>query len=374
MGHAPVPPIVNPFFFESPTDKWSFTDREELIPRLRDLLAQRGRRMLVKGRRRMGKTSLLQHVARVDGRPFLYVDVSAAASLPELARALLDQAPRGGRSMLARLLPLAERFLKKFTVSLGKIELGAELREEDGHEQMRRVLEFLNARAADEDRPWTICLDEFQEIRVLGGDRVHWPLRAFTQEHRAVNYVFCGSDHRLPQWISSQRSPFFKQLEQLEVGPMDPAHFAKWIEERAARGGLPRSGLGEQIVAAAGPCTGDVVRLAKMCFDFARQEGGVKNDVVERAMKLLAMVELRGEHLALWMPLFITQRAVLRAIAAGMRPSAAETLREFGIKSASTATTAIDALIDRYILVRNENGELAFDSPFFKFWVAAGAA
>ena len=39
--------LTNPFFFESPSDRWAFTDRETLVPRLTELMQQRGRRLLL---------------------------------------------------------------------------------------------------------------------------------------------------------------------------------------------------------------------------------------------------------------------------------------------------------------------------------------
>ena len=54
---------VNPFSFELPADRWSFTNREELLSRIEALMKERGRRALLVGRRRMGKTSLLLRAA-----------------------------------------------------------------------------------------------------------------------------------------------------------------------------------------------------------------------------------------------------------------------------------------------------------------------
>ena len=51
--------LSNPFFFESPSDRRAFTDRKELVETLDDFMRQRGRRLLIHGLRRMGKTSLI---------------------------------------------------------------------------------------------------------------------------------------------------------------------------------------------------------------------------------------------------------------------------------------------------------------------------
>ena len=63
---------------------------------------------------------------------------------------------------------------------------------------------------------------------------------------------------------------------------------------------------------------------------------------------------------------------MLRALALGKAPRAADTLAAFGIRSASTAQSAIDALFDKQILTR-DGERLIFDNPFFQRWVEANA-
>ena len=87
---------INPFFFESPADRWAFTDREELLPVLQSAMAEQGRRVLLYGRRRMGKTSLVQNAARKAKAELLYVDLSTASDLTEAANKLLQAVPEAG--------------------------------------------------------------------------------------------------------------------------------------------------------------------------------------------------------------------------------------------------------------------------------------
>jgi hypothetical protein len=174
------------------------------------------------------------------------------------------------------------------------------------------------------------------------------------------------------KWMTEPGAPFFKQLQQLEVGPIDAVHLAAWIERRAKTGGLPSFPYGRDIVRFAGPCTGDIIRLAKTVFDLAKA-GNAKAEIVSTAFDAIALVELNGEFTARWHECALSQRAVLRALAAGLQPTAAATLRTYGVKSASTAATALEALFERYLLSREATGVL-IDSPFFSRWVAFNAA
>jgi hypothetical protein len=373
-----MPTLVNPFFFESPSDEPGFTDRSELLPRLTQIMTEKGRRALVHGRRRMGKTSLIRHAARLSKKTFIYCDVSIPASLTELAKQLLAGVPKPETSQVGRMLEIANRRLKSVTVTAKNLlSLVAEIRPDEAANTLEEVLHTLNDLAADQDDIWTICLDEFQMIRRLGGDGIDWKLRGVMQDHRNLTYIFSGSDHRLTEWMTAADAPFFKQLQHIEVGPIESGHLAAWIRRRAARGGVPSFPWAEEVVSTAGPCTGDIVRLAHQVFDLAGS--GAKGNLVVQGFDRIALEELKGPFLEKWGELYPPQRSVLRAIADGQSPSAEETLRRYNLRTASTATTAVRALVKTQTLIRAD-GKLGFDNPFFRRWVAyngiapAGAA
>ena len=366
-----MPNVSNPFVFELPSDERAFTDRETLMPVLHALMRQKGRRVLVHGLRRMGKTSLLKNAGRLSGGVFVFADISTATNLNEVARKLLVSAPAEKPSLLPKLLELAGKFLSSFTVSAGGVSLSGELRAEDWPKNLEEVLSYLNARAGAEGKPWTICLDEFQDIRLLGGDRAEWQLRGFIQEHRNLNYIFSGSDNRLVKWMSEPDAAFYRQLQMIEVGPIEEAHLARWMEKRAKAGGLAAFPHGKAIIQLAGPRTGDIVRLAMVCFDLAVAGNVSGENLVQTGVDFIALNQMAPEFVLRWQELTMPQRMVLRALADGHQPTAAATLRKFGVKSASSAQAAIEAMVQRQILVREKPARVVFDNPFFKRWVAA---
>jgi hypothetical protein len=363
---------VNPFNFESPADRWAFTDREELLPVLRQAMGERGRRLLLYGRRRMGKTTLVRNAARLARVPFHYVDLATAASLNEAANKLLHSVPQPRADVAGKVLALIRRHFKNLTISAhGSFSLGGDFREQEAAANLDDVLNFMNERAALSDEPATVCFDEFQDIRTLGGPRGDWRLRGLIQDHRSLNYVFSGSDHRLLQWMTEPNAAFFKQVSSVSVGPIPAEDLAKWIDARARMGGLPAADWGRTVADLAGPCTGDVVRLAKSAFDFHAAKRGP--DPVRAAFDAIALVDLRDEFVARWHQCSPAQRGVLRALALGRAPTAADTLSAFEIRSASTAQSAIEALFDKQILTR-DGEKLIYDNPFFRRWVEANAA
>jgi hypothetical protein len=363
--------LVNPFNFETPADRWSFTDRQQLIPQLSKVMESPRRRMLVHGRRRMGKTSLIRHVAHLGKHPFIFADLSTATNLTELAQKLVAAVPGPESGLPKKILQLLAKYVQVISVKGGKFALEGQLRSTPPEQTLDSALDFIDDLASASDECWTICLDEFQDIRQLGGERADWRLRGTIQHHRSLSYIFSGSDERLLGWMTEPRAAFFKQLELLEVGPLEPALVATWIDQRAKQGGLPDPSFGAEVVAAAGPCTGDIVRLAKVVFDLLAA-GRRRTDTAGEGMRAVAMGYLQPEFVGSWRLLTVNQRSMLRAIATGQRPLAADTLEAYAIKAASSASKALEALVDRQILI-HVGDRLAFDNPFFEYWVKANA-
>lgn len=336
-------------------------------------MKQPGRRALFVGRRRMGKTSLLLRAAQNAKVRWLFCDLSTAATLNDVAQKILKQI-QPKQSHGSALLKLIQKYAGSVALSKGGFCLKADIRpttEAQELQTLEEVLEFVNETAAVTDEPIAIGFDEFQEIRRLGGDRAEWSLRGVTQHQRHVSYFYSGSDHRLLLWMTEPGAAFYKQLETITVGPIEPTLLAEWVNQRARRGGLSHADFGAEAVRLAGPCTGDVVRLAKTVFR-RLAEGEAAAGVVQRAFDEISLSALSEEFVKHWHPLSRAQRAVLRLLAAGRAPTASATLREYGLASGSTVAKAVDALIDRQLLTRDD-GKLVFDSPFFRQWVIGHA-
>jgi hypothetical protein len=356
-------PIVNPFNFETPSDRWSFTDREEELPRLVTLMKRTRQRLLLYGRRRMGKTSLIRHAAVEAKTPHAFVDLSIANDLTEVAKKLVASVPVEER-LADKLLRLLRASVGKIVIKGGQLALEADLRAAP-KESLEHALAFLDDYAAATDQCLTLCLDEFQDLRRLEGDRAEWHLRGIIQHHSRLNFIFSGSDHRLLASMTEPNAAFYKQLELMAVGPIDPKRLGDWVDLRMRRGGLPGRSLGAAIVAKAGPCTGDVIRLAKGVFELAATDR--PGDIVSEAFDAIALGYLAPEFEMIWRPLAPNQRMLLRAIADGRRPFERTTLVDYSL-SVGGVGTAQTALFDRQILTRVA-GEVGFDSPFFQRWV-----
>ena len=85
---------TNPFRYETIDARPEVINRVADRQRLREALSEPGRRLLIHGRRRMGKTTLCKSVVeelKAEGLAVMMVDFSTATQLADLSNALLQQ-------------------------------------------------------------------------------------------------------------------------------------------------------------------------------------------------------------------------------------------------------------------------------------------
>jgi hypothetical protein len=365
-----------------------FTDRDvERRDIARSLLTPRGH-MLISGLRRMGKTSVLlavQDELRAAGHAVLYVDLWTASSLEDMtARIARAAAEALGRSWTHLIREFGQRL--KFSFEVSETASGLlipvpklEFRDAPLVEQRARLVsafELLESLAKEKKSRLSVILDEFQEIERLGaegsgaaGVSPLRQLRAVVQQQSHVTYAFAGSDARLIAAVQSRENgALYNFARQYVIGPIEPAHFAGWIEAQFGAMGINAVGQGCRIIELAGPRTRDVRTLAESVAESTRQSARVSEEGVVAGM-LNLLRERAASYEMSWRSLTPLQQNVLRAVAAEGRGLArAVTRKEFALGEASRVSKAIDALVERDVLVR-DGARTVFDDPFYRAWV-----
>ena len=290
-----------------------------------------------------------------------------------------------GRSWRELATSLAERLEARLTLrtergtGLVLPSLNVGLREAGAEEQRRAlasVLDSLDALAGEKRAVLGVALDEFQELHRLGGEQAEWHLRGTIQHHRNLSYVLAGSGQAMIRRMVEEGGAFYGMLDTLSFGPMDPEHFARWLDERMEGGGVRPEGAGARAVALAGPRTRNVVQVARKAYDRARAWGVANTEVVDAA--LVELVEEQHDLiLGRWSGLSPVQQNVLRAVAGATSGlTTRETLQQFGLRSSGTATNAAHALVEQGLLVKQDDAGptgYGFDSPFVREWVRGRA-
>ena len=366
----------------------TFTDRAAEVGTIVRALRTPGHKLLLLGRRRMGKSSALAAAAdRAERHRTLVVavDCMVATSLTELATLIVDASVRTlGRRWKDTLQTFVSRLTPGLTMTSnpksGDVSVRWEVTLGEAREEQKRLeqaLDALETIAAERGASVGVVLDEFQQIGRIAGEAGEWMLRGVLQRHVHVSYVLAGSELSLIERMTGQGGAFYDMLTPLPFGAIDADHFGRWIEERMRGAGLePARGVGAECVRLAGPRTFDIVLLADHAVTAARGEAGtVAIATVARAFA--AVVEEQAfAWEARWSELASQQQAVLRALAAATTGlTTASTLARFGLGSSSATTRAVQALADRELVLRDPAAPTgyAFDNPYFRGWVVARA-
>ena len=367
----------------------AFTDRAAEVGTIVRALRTPGHKLLLLGRRRMGKSSALAAAADRAARHrtlVVAVDCMVATSLTELATLIVDASVR---TLGRRWKDILQTFVSRLTPGVtmtsnpktGDVSVRWEVSLGDAREEQKRLeqaLDALETIAAERGASVGVALDEFQQIGRIAGETGEWLLRGVLQRHVHVSYVLAGSELSLIERMTGRGGAFYDMLTPLPFGAIDADHLGRWIEERMRGAGLdPARGVGAECVRLAGPRTFDIMLLADHAVAAARSDGGGKVAVETVARAFAAVVEVQAfAREARWSELASQQQSVLRALAAantGLTTGA--TLARFGLGSSSATTRAVQALADRELVLRDPAAPsgYAFDNPYFRGWVVARA-
>jgi hypothetical protein len=374
----------NPFRIGGVVSGKHFTNRAAERRRIRRALTEPQDHLLVFGPRRMGKSSTLRVVQddlAAHGKHVVAADLSTASSLTDLTNRVLQAAQASlGRVWHDVLTSLVQGVsvrvgvamdpggtpLPSVDVSLRGANLDAQ------RATFGSALDAIERLAATRRAHIGVILDEFQEIHRFGGETAEAHLRGIIQNHRHVSYVLAGSDEGLIRAMIGPRRPLYKLLEPLAFGPIEPAHLARWVDERMRSAGVEARGVGEAIVALAGPRTRDVVQLARATFEVSRRFGTAAPEHVAEGFRQIVLSE-DAPIRAQWAELSPLQQNVLRAasvFAAGLTTGGVR--RQFGLGDTGPASKAAGTLVARSLLVKAAGGYL-YDNPFVRGWVIANA-
>jgi len=363
---------TNPFRYGCVVEDSFYCPRPSLEEQLAGFIRS-GQNVVVHGERRMGKTSLINAVARgMRGWRMLYVDLLHVQTVGDVCRRIVSSVRNMERkaSIFEKALKLLPRLrpVMKIDPSTGEVGFGLDARASEDPYAMEEVLDML-AKVASNGRT-VIVFDEFQDMGNLSdAQTVLAIMRGRIQFQGDIPYVFTGSVRsRMVELFDNPDSAFYKSALALCVGPIDRDAFAKFLKARFESG--HRRVADETIrtiMDAVADVPGDVQQLCEAAWSVT--SGSVGTDDIEAALQVVFMRE--GDKFESFCErLSPVQFRLLMGIArqGGREIQSRAFLDEAGIGNAASARKAAIRLCElRYVYLFR--GEYRFSSMFFRAWL-----
>lgn len=299
--------MSRPFIYGKPVESPYFTDREKESGLLRaeigNLVEETSINLAVLGPRRVGKTSLLKHVIR-ELEPEkkivpLFIDCLSMPSVRRFSGVLAESAKTGyvektgDRAYLKKLHEHLKKSAVELLLKLSGLELSVASYlsikislEDPGTDEaliFETALNYLEELAKSRDVYFVVFLDEFAELAEKGGENFTTLLRTVIQQQKRVMYVFSSSAITyMNDLVYSSKSPFYRQLKPVFIGPLPEEHARRFIKERLALAGYS---IEEQalntMIEKSNSLPDYVQRLGDSLLDTAKSSMVTEQDILE---------------------------------------------------------------------------------------------
>jgi hypothetical protein len=338
-------------------------------------------KLFVFSERRFGKTSLVQAVlASLPKRSTVsaYVDLWPTDSDATFVAALAKAITHSISSTAGKLLETGKRFFSALSPSVtvdeeGKPEVsfGVAKHPGVGGAALDEVL-ATPAKIARQGRNVVIVFDEFQQVLEYGNDRIEKKLRSIIQNHSNVAYLFLGSRKHLIQKMFMDRSrPLYRAGGHYPLGPIAEADWLPFISRRFS---AARKKISPALVHSICDRTqGHPFYTQHLChavWELCEPGMAVTEAMVKEALPLLLQRE-NYAYSTLWESLAMNQRKLLKGLAGQtdpVKPFAAEFLQNAGLGAPSNAQRAVESLLERDVIDRDNRSFLITDR-FFRLWI-----
>ena len=236
--------VVNPFYFGDLAVDEAFTDRRDELKSLKaDML--NGRNVALIAPRRYGKSSLVRRASQElqrNGVLVAEVDLMKAPTkerfASHLARAIHDDVASPMFKARDAALRVFDSLRVKPVITYDPaggtfgFSFSAAHAAEDIDATIERLLELPAELAAEQRKRVVLYFDEFQEVTDIDPG-LPALMRAVFQEQPDVGHVYAGSKRdMMSRLFNHENEPFYRSAKVMEIGPIPPDLFARFIRER----------------------------------------------------------------------------------------------------------------------------------------------
>ena len=370
----------NPFEYGGVVSGEAFCNREKETGDLVRAM-ENGEKLFVFSERRYGKTSLVHASLKKlpkKGYVCAYVDLWPTDSEATFATTVAKAIAESMSTSVGKLLETAKKFFGGLSPSVtmgeeGKPELTFGLAKQGRvGPALDEVLETPARIAAKGGPRVVVVFDEFQQILEYGNDQVERKLRSVIQNHREVGYLFLGSrKHLIQKMVLDRNRPLYRAGGHYPLGPIAEKHWQPFIRQRFADAdkGIDQ-GLIHEVCELTQGHPFYTQHLCHVLWELCEPKAEVNGEMLRAAVKVLLARESYA-YTTLWESLTLSQKRFLTGLAAepaGVKVFAGDFVSRHGLGSASNAQRAVQALLSKDVIDR-DNGSFLITDRFFRLWI-----
>lgn len=369
---------INPFVVSGHIPEEYFCDRQDEAQKLQNFLCSQ-QNVVLSAARRMGKTSLIDHVFSrpiiADNHITISIDILDTNCLSEFVYVLGNAVFEKIAKRSERLLKLFPTIMKSVQASFGydpvlstptfDIKLGDLIQPEY---TLKEIFEFIDAA----EKRCLVVIDEFQQIVYYPEKNIEATLRKYIQKVKNANFVFAGSHRRIMSEIfGSEKRPFFNSARLIELEAIELPIYTDFVRKHFNADG--KDITDEAIKKVYDTFQGVTLYNQQIMNDaYTRTPHDATLDV-EGADVLIESYILECSSKLRELLQFVTeqQKGVLYAILADepvKSITSAAFTKKHHLKSPSATQSAVKALLKSDIITRKD-GMYSISDPLMDLWL-----
>ncbi|MDR2584351.1 MAG: ATP-binding protein [Fibromonadaceae bacterium] len=367
----------NPFLISGYHSPAYFCDRiaetEQIISAL-----QSGRNISLISPRRIGKTGLIHNVfyrlkEKDKNSNCFYIDIFATQNLLEftnlLGKAVIGQLEGKPQNAIKKIASFFKSFrpLFSFDSQTGMPTVSLDIKYEQAQSSLQEIFSYLKKSA----KTIYIAIDEFQQIMDYPEKGIEALLRSYLQFLPNVHFIFSGSKkHLMDAMFSSANRPFYQSTQKIGLREIEIESYRKFaiklFSEHKKK--LPTN-VFDFVYENLQGHTWYVQLILNLLFAMDRTNYSEQNakDAINGILQ-----EENATYKTYCEMITKGQLCLLRAIArehSVKSPYEQSFMQKHGLKAASSVKLALKSLMDKTLILKDENGYYYVYDRFFSLWL-----
>lgn len=359
---------MNPFKFGNVVGGKYFTNRKREIKEITSEINS-GQHIVLMSPRRYGKSSLINEVMRSQTLNWFRINMELISDEIDLAnyyvkKALSVSSFEKIRQYLKNLKIQPYIQIQPKTNDIA-VSFSAEARKSP--ELIIDAFDLPEKIAGSTKKKIVVVFDEFQEIRRIS-PMLERKMRGIFQYHDNITYIFIGSRESMIRDIfQEKKNPFYKFGRHITLGKISDSEFEEFIIRRFSAENIDASNIVKEILSFTNCHPYYTQQICHEIYILCDKKCPTSK-IIDKAVDQI-VTEHHADYSRWWNGLNNTERKIVLGIAFGEKqPTSQGFIRKYGIKTASTAGSAVSKLVSTGTLIKTQE-EIKIEDPFWEKWI-----